>query len=93
MNSNVSRLGLSLVVVALLGVSLSTPLVTPNNTTSVVNSFVSAEGYGHIDDVPYVWQEINGYCYWSSVDMALQHIGVPYDLYQSFHDFGGFVQV
>ena len=84
MNNNVSRLGLTMVVVALLGVSLSTPLVTTVDTTSVVNPFVLTADYGHIDDVPYVWQEINGYCYWSSVDMALQYIDIPYDLYQFF---------
>ena len=84
MNSNVSRLGLTMVVVALLGVSLSTPLVTTVDTTSVVKPFVPATDYGHIDDVPYVWQEINGYCYWSSVDMALQYIDIPYNLYQFF---------
>jgi hypothetical protein len=72
------------VVVALLGVSLSTPLVTTVDTTSVVTSFTPAADYGHIDGVPYVWQEINGYCYWSSVDMALQYIDIPYDLYQFF---------
>jgi hypothetical protein len=70
--------------VALLGVSLSTPLVAAVDTTSVVTSFTPTESYGHIDGVPYVWQEINGYCYWSSVDMALQYIDIPYDLYQFF---------
>jgi hypothetical protein len=84
MNRNVSRLGLTLVVVALLGVSLSTPLVTTVDTTSAVTSFTPAEDYGHINDVPYVWQEINGYCYWSSVDMALQYIEIEYDLYEFF---------
>ncbi len=84
MKRNVYRLGLTLAVVALFGVSHSTPLVSAVDTTSAVVDFIPSADYGHIDDVPYVWQEINGYCYWSSVDMALQYIDVPYDLYQFF---------
>jgi len=84
MNYKLPRLVLTVVVVALLGVSLATPLVATVDATPVVGTFSIAEDYGHIDDVPYVWQEINGYCYWASVTMALQYIGVNLDLGEFF---------
>ena len=34
--------------------------------------------------VPYVWQEINGFCMWAAVSMALQHAGVPLGLHELF---------
>jgi len=40
----------------------------------------SSEGYGHISGVPYQWQEINGFCHWSALSMALQYAGTPLDL-------------
>ncbi|MHA2380703.1 MAG: BtrH N-terminal domain-containing protein [Candidatus Thorarchaeota archaeon] len=40
----------------------------------------SSEGYGHISGVPYQWQEINGFCHWSALSMALQYAGAPLDL-------------
>jgi hypothetical protein len=35
---------------------------------------------GYIEDVPYVWQEISGYCFPSALSMALQTMGVKMDL-------------
>ncbi|MFW9910427.1 MAG: C39 family peptidase [Candidatus Thorarchaeota archaeon] len=84
MSNDAIHAGLALVVVALLGVSLSTPLVTADVTSIAVAPFIPAADYGHIEGVDYVWQEINGFCYWSSVDMALQYIDIPYNLYQFF---------
>ncbi len=84
MNYDLTRLALILAVVALFGVSLATPLVAMVDVTPMTGTFSIAEDYGHIDDVPYVWQEINGYCYWASVSMALQYIDIPYDLSQFF---------
>ncbi|MFW9934953.1 MAG: C39 family peptidase [Candidatus Thorarchaeota archaeon] len=37
-----------------------------------------------LKDVPYVWQEINGFCFWSSITMALQYTGYPITLYDIF---------
>jgi hypothetical protein len=37
-----------------------------------------------VTGVPYVWQEINGFCMWAAVSMALQHAGVPLDLHEIF---------
>lgn len=78
MKRNTIRVALVLVTVALLGVPLTTPQAAPSSGR---RDFIpSTSTYGQIEDVPYVWQEINGYCYWASVDMALQYIGLDLDL-------------
>ncbi|MGY5855293.1 MAG: hypothetical protein RTS72_01750, partial [Candidatus Thorarchaeota archaeon] len=33
-----------------------------------------------ITGVPFVWQELNGFCYWATLSMALQSIGIQFDL-------------
>lgn len=33
-----------------------------------------------LEDVPFVWQEINGFCNWAATSSALQYIGVDLDL-------------
>ena len=82
MKRNTIRVVLVLTAVALLGVPLTTPRTAP---PSIAQIFTSGTGTnGHIDGVPYVWQEINGYCYWASVDMALQHLGLNLDLGEFF---------
>ena len=35
---------------------------------------------GFVTDVPYVWQQINGLCYSATLSMALQSLGIDYDL-------------
>ncbi|MHA2084727.1 MAG: hypothetical protein ACXABD_13300, partial [Candidatus Thorarchaeota archaeon] len=37
-----------------------------------------------LSDVPYVWQEINGFCAWAAVSMALQYIDVDLNLHDVF---------
>jgi hypothetical protein len=44
----------------------------------------SADGYGYISEIPYQWQEINGFCHWSALSMALRHAGAPLDLHSLF---------
>ena len=38
----------------------------------------------HVNDVPYVWQEINGFCHWAALSMVFQHAGAPLDLANLF---------
>ncbi|MHA1638343.1 MAG: C39 family peptidase [Candidatus Thorarchaeota archaeon] len=45
---------------------------------------LSAEGEGFIEGIPYVWQEMNGYCNIAAVSMALQHLGLDLDLHKIF---------
>jgi len=44
----------------------------------------SSAGYGYLSDIPYQWQEINGFCHWSALSMALRHAGAPLDLHNLF---------
>ena len=37
-----------------------------------------------LEGVPYVWQEINGFCAWAATSMALQYAGVDADLHDLF---------
>ncbi|MFW9803245.1 MAG: C39 family peptidase [Candidatus Thorarchaeota archaeon] len=55
------------------GLAISSPGYTP-----------ASDGYGHISGVPYQWQEINGFCQWSALSMALRHAGAPLDLHSLF---------
>ncbi|MFW9925383.1 MAG: C39 family peptidase, partial [Candidatus Thorarchaeota archaeon] len=35
---------------------------------------------GEVTGVPYVWQELNGFCHWATLSMALHSIGIQFDL-------------
>ncbi|MGY5871455.1 MAG: C39 family peptidase [Candidatus Thorarchaeota archaeon] len=35
---------------------------------------------GYVTDIPFVWQETNGFCYWATLSMALSNIGIDLDL-------------
>ncbi len=50
---------------------------------TVESSHVVADD-GLITGVPYVWQEINGFCAWAATAMAMQAAGVDVDLYDVF---------
>lgn len=39
---------------------------------------------GILEHVPYVWQEINGFCGWAAASIALQYIDVDLDLHDVF---------
>ncbi len=45
------------------------PRTVRNTTTS-----------GYVEEVPYVWQQINGYCMPSAISMTLQSMGIEMDL-------------
>lgn len=55
--------------------------VLVQNTTEPSLVTLSAE---HVNDVPYVWQEINGFCHWAALSMVFQHAGAPLDLANLF---------
>jgi hypothetical protein len=52
--------------------------------SALPDHLVSSEGGVLIEDVPYYWQEINGFCYWTTIAMALHAVGVPIDLHTFF---------
>jgi hypothetical protein len=65
---------------------LPNPLNTSLSGTSheFLTSSTFSKSASYIEDIPYVWQEINGFCHWSSLSMALQHIGLPLKLHDVF---------
>ncbi|MHA2142083.1 MAG: C39 family peptidase [Candidatus Thorarchaeota archaeon] len=50
-------------------------------TSAHPNHLISSEGGVLIEDIPYFWQEISGFCYWTAISMALHTAGVPIDLH------------
>ncbi|MHA2086545.1 MAG: hypothetical protein ACXABD_22620, partial [Candidatus Thorarchaeota archaeon] len=80
-----SRILSIVVVMALLAVPSTTTDVTESIDESVESNYViSSEGYGSISGVPYVWQEMNGFCQNAAVTMAINAAGVPLSLHDYF---------
>ncbi|MEE9353920.1 MAG: hypothetical protein V3U94_05815, partial [Candidatus Thorarchaeota archaeon] len=48
------------------------------------SSQLAFEGDGLLSGIPYVWQEINGFCSWAATAMAMQHAGAPVELHDLF---------
>ncbi|MFQ5831603.1 MAG: C39 family peptidase [Candidatus Thorarchaeota archaeon] len=72
------------VIICLTALQLTTPAIAPDIVTTDHVHSPAIEGYGHISGVPYQWQEINGFCHWSALSMALQYAGAPLDLRNLF---------
>ncbi|MGY5855247.1 MAG: C39 family peptidase [Candidatus Thorarchaeota archaeon] len=74
-------------IIIILAVILSTSAPRASETSSVsfmeIDHSVSAEA-GEVTGVPYVWQELNGFCHWATLSMALQSIGIQLDLGEVF---------
>jgi len=71
---------IALVLLMIMAIHLSTnssELEVLDGTIDFVNSFKVVE---HVEDVPYVWQQLNGYCHWAALSMILQKAGAPLDL-------------
>ncbi|MFW9913836.1 MAG: hypothetical protein ACFFEU_15260, partial [Candidatus Thorarchaeota archaeon] len=68
-------LALILIAVVLLAPQLSIEAQTPSNHG------VKANSEGIVENVPYVWQEINGLCAWAATSAAIQAAGVDLDLH------------
>ena len=46
--------------------------------------FQLGEDSAYITGIPYVWQEINGFCHWASITMAMNYVGVELNLHELF---------
>ena len=67
--------------------SLVMPILAQNSSSIYVSSDgsdYSLSNEGLIQDVPYVWQEINGFCSWAAASIMFQSAGVPADMYTLF---------
>jgi hypothetical protein len=62
------------------------PMVTTEHNPDVVASHTSFSlaDDGLVEGVPYVWQEINGFCAWAATSIAFQAAGVDADLHDIF---------
>ena len=63
------------------------PILTQNSSSIYVSSDgsdYSLSNEGLIQDVPYVWQEINGFCSWAAASIMFQSAGIPADMYTLF---------
>jgi len=59
-------------------------LVQAPSGTDVVSSPFTLSDEHLISGVPYVWQEINGFCAWAATAMAMQAAGVEVSMYDVF---------
>ncbi|MFX1318363.1 MAG: C39 family peptidase [Promethearchaeota archaeon] len=84
MQSKVTLLGIVFVTLLLLSFL---PNLIPSVSSGTPEQFLtpsSPKDATYIEDIPYVWQEVNGFCHWSCLSMALQHLGLPLNLYDVF---------
>lgn len=72
------------VILGVTVLSLPTDVTALAANQQTTTSQSSSEGYGYLSGIPYQWQEINGFCHWSALSMALRHAGAPLDLHSLF---------
>jgi hypothetical protein len=56
----------------------------PETAPQYLDASTPSKTTAYITNIPYVWQEINGFCHWACISMALQHLGLPINLYDVF---------
>lgn len=78
-----NRIGICLILIIFLSVSVPGVLELDNASYVEVDWKQSADS-GEVMDISYVWQQINGFCYWATLSMALQSIGIQLDLADVF---------
>jgi len=71
-----------IIVLAFLLISPTVVNANSNHTISQSTFVISAEGL--LPPVPYVWQEINGFCAWAATAIAMEYAGVDVSLYDVF---------
>ena len=80
-----ARNRIALIAVIAIFLSIGIPRVSTLDTVGFVitDQSLSADS-GEVTGVPYVWQELNGFCHWATLSMALQKIGFQLDLAKVF---------
>ncbi len=73
------------ICVVLLILSLTSTLTIldhQESLTGVDDSYITNQlaDSGYVTDIPYVWQQTNGFCSWASLSMALSTINIDLDL-------------
>ncbi|MHA3963780.1 MAG: hypothetical protein AM325_009585, partial [Candidatus Thorarchaeota archaeon SMTZ1-45] len=72
------RLSASILLIIMISIPVI-PIGTKAVESPVYQFDLSASG--EITDVPYVWQEVNGFCFPSALSMVLQSMGLDLNLY------------
>ncbi len=73
---------MTILVLAAIPIAANPLATSPANVHQ--SSQLAYEGDVLLSDVPYVWQEINGFCSWAATAMAMQHAGAPVELHDLF---------
>ncbi|MFW9868688.1 MAG: C39 family peptidase [Candidatus Thorarchaeota archaeon] len=75
-----NKIGLFIVLIIFLSTGI--PKTSTQDTAIIImkNDYGLTANSGEVTNVPYVWQELNGFCYWATLSMALQSIGAQLDL-------------
>lgn len=82
-----SRLHLSILFIVVVSIA-SMPLST-NTVADVPTCRFDFAPSEEVTDVPYVWQEVNGFCFPSALSMVLQSMGLDLTLYDILAASGG----
>jgi hypothetical protein len=74
-----NKIGIIIILAIIL--SAGAPRSSDTSTARIVeiDCGMSADS-GEVEGVPYVWQELNGFCHWATLSMALQSISIQLDL-------------
>ena len=83
MKINQNKIGIIIILVVSLSVSIPRSS-TPDNVNLLKIDYSLSTDSGEVTGIPYVWQELNGFCYWATLSMALQSIGIQLDLAEVF---------
>jgi len=83
MKLNQNRIGI--IVIVVVSLSMCVPRASTLETASLlkIDHSLSTDS-GKVTGIPYVWQELNGFCHWATLSMALQSIGIQLDLAEVF---------
>lgn len=78
-----NKIGITIILVVSLSVGVPRASTPDNANLLKIDHSLSADS-GEVTGVPYVWQELNGFCHWATLSMALQSIGIQLNLAEVF---------
>ncbi|TFG34433.1 hypothetical protein EU527_03200 [Candidatus Thorarchaeota archaeon] len=75
---------ISLVILFITVLSITPSIVQANSCYPIHDTNYSMSGDAILPPISYIWQEINGFCAWAALAMAMQYAGVDVNLYDVF---------
>jgi len=76
-----------LLIMSAISMPVSTDMLVETSEPIDVNQVSQAGTFGYLE-VPYVWQEVNGYCMSAAISMVVQGIGLDLNMYDLFTAMG-----